>query len=709
VIVNNDLLVNGNTQIKSLTLLSDLNIGNNANITHNLTISGITMLNDSLIINGNNPTLSVEGTANINNKLFVNDAITLSSYLYISGNTIINGDLILSGNTNLDNTLFYPAVSINYTKKITENWILNNINADLRSVCWSPELELFCAVGLNNNILISSNGIIWEKIISNYNLNWYFVSWIPKLKVFYAIPLYNPIEKVNYFITSTDGKNWNKTNDVANIDWYALDWSTSLDKLCIVGANGNIMIYDNIKDNWLHTIIGDTDLLSISWSSELELFCIIAKDKIYISYDTLEWLVVHTIDNLSYVCWAKQLKKFCAVGMNGKVIISIDGKNWIIQSSNNNIDWKSICWAPELHSFCAIGNDINNNEKIMISNDGKDWILISQNKIFNKYLYSICWIAELGSFCIVATNDGILITDYKYKIPTNHNIFNSLSNNIDSDGNWSLKVNKIYNDQPLIIDAHIKFNKPVTFTNNFNIQNDLILTGNTIINGKLGIGIQPQFDLQIAKSAAKFDSYTWSTFDDRRLKENIQIANYDECYQTMSKLDLKYFKWRDDIENIKNIPERRKLGWIAQDVEIYFPDSIKTIDQLYGINNVKSLNIDQIYACMYGTTKKLMNEFEKIKTNNINTNVSFSSLINDNIIMKAEIAAHKIDIAKLQTDIATSKTENIIMKAEITALKIDNQNNKLEIQTMKDKITNLIAENSVINKQLNIILTQINK
>ena len=85
----------------------------------------------------------------------------------------------------------------------------------------------------------------------------------------------------------------------------------------------------------------------------------------------------------------------------------------------------------------------------------------------------------------------------------------------------------------------------------------------------------------------------------------------------MNSLDLKYYKWKD-IPGIdeNNIHDRHKLGWIAQDVEGIFPKAVNTIDNAFGIDNVKSLNTDQIYAMMYGTVKKLMEKVERLEREN---------------------------------------------------------------------------------------------
>ena len=56
------------------------------------------------------------------------------------------------------------------------------------SVCWSPELGLFCAVANNSNIAATSpDGITWTQRALPVSANWYSVCWSPELRLFCAV------------------------------------------------------------------------------------------------------------------------------------------------------------------------------------------------------------------------------------------------------------------------------------------------------------------------------------------------------------------------------------------------------------------------------------------------------------------------------------------------------------------------------------------
>ena len=143
-------------------------------------------------------------------------------------------------------------------------------------------------------------------------------------------------------------------------------------------------------------------------------------------------------------------------------------------------------------------------------------------------------------------------------------------------------------------------------------------SGNVVINnstfttyGNLGIGVtSPNYQLELSlDSAAKPSTNTWTISSDSRLKTNVKLADLEICYNTVKNLPLKYYKWSEDFINCTNTKDYHKIGWIADDVEKFFPKSVGTI-AAFGLDNCKSLNTDSIYSAMYGTIQYLINKIE---------------------------------------------------------------------------------------------------
>jgi len=171
----------------------------------------------------------------------------------------------------------------------------------------------------------------------------------------------------------------------------------------------------------------------------------------------------------------------------------------------------------------------------------------------------------------------------------------------------------------------------------------------------LGIGTtSPAHQLQLSTdSAGKPSTNTWTIVSDERIKEEIELADLDICYEAIKNIPLKRFKWKDDVYTEQQVRDRHKLGWIAQDVEAVFPKSVGVYELKYNqvfeeiivpvveeeldsdgnvitpaqperiekgeliseevIEDCRDLNADQLYAAMYGTIQKLISKVETLE------------------------------------------------------------------------------------------------
>jgi hypothetical protein len=118
-------------------------------------------------------------------------------------------------------------------------------------------------------------------------------------------------------------------------------------------------------------------------------------------------------------------------------------------------------------------------------------------------------------------------------------------------------------------------------------------TGNFMISGS------------VAQKAA---GTTWVAASDRRLKNNITVANLDECADVVKSIDLKRFTWDSKVSS----HDSNVLGWIAQEVEPYFPKAIQT-QSMYGIDDCKLLDADQLNMNSYGALKWALNRIDDLE------------------------------------------------------------------------------------------------
>jgi Chaperone of endosialidase len=154
-------------------------------------------------------------------------------------------------------------------------------------------------------------------------------------------------------------------------------------------------------------------------------------------------------------------------------------------------------------------------------------------------------------------------------------------------------------------------------TQKLEVSGNLKVSNNGYIMNNLGLGMtNPTYQLQLSTdSAAKPSTTTWTTTSDVRLKTNISLADKNRCYDIIKTLPLKHYTWTQDYIENTMVTDNSKLGWIAQDVQEVFPKAVRTTP-MFGLQDCKTLDADQIYATMYGAIQKLQDIVEQLQQDN---------------------------------------------------------------------------------------------
>ena len=100
---------------------------------------------------------------------------------------------------------------------------------------------------------------------------------------------------------------------------------------------------------------------------------------------------------------------------------------------------------------------------------------------------------------------------------------------------------------------------------------------------------------------------SWNIGSDRRIKENIERASYDKCYDNINKLELNRFNYVSGFNTVNR--DKTQLGFIAQEVADIFPKSISSQEYYSNTLNIPdllSIDITQINYSLYGAVKKLI-------------------------------------------------------------------------------------------------------
>jgi len=307
-------------------------------------------------------------------------------------------------------------------------WTARTTPADngWRSVAWSPELGIFCAVAYNgpsNKVMTSPDGIVWTARTTPVGSLWLSVTWSPELSLFCAVASSGTGSRV---MTSPDGITWTARTTPVDNAWIAVTWSPQLSLFCAVaeiGAGGDQAMTSPDGVTWtLRTTPGYNNWTAVTWSPQLSLFCAVAYygvgNRVMTSPDGITWTARTTpADNdWNSVAWSPELSLFCAVastGTSNRVMTSPNGVTWTLRTSATDNQWRSVAWSPELGIFCAVASTGSGNQ-VMTSPDGINWTART-SAADNSWWWSVTWSPELGIFCAVATSgyDNRVMTSSK--------------------------------------------------------------------------------------------------------------------------------------------------------------------------------------------------------------------------------------------------------------------------------------------------------
>jgi hypothetical protein len=162
----------------------------------------------------------------------------------------------------------------------------------------------------------------------------------------------------------------------------------------------------------------------------------------------------------------------------------------------------------------------------------------------------------------------------------------------------------------------------------------------------------------------------WSTVSDRRIKENIEKASYDKCYESINKLELYRFNYIKELNNInKDIVQ---LGYIAQEVKDIFPKAVSTqefYNENLSISDMLSIDITQINYSLYGAVKKLIE-------------------IDNNKEMRIKMIEYLLDIDTASNiTLDTTTTSNLTLDTTTSNITVDTTTSNISLDTTTSNIS----------------------
>uniref|UniRef100_A0A6C0LDT7 Peptidase S74 domain-containing protein n=1 Tax=viral metagenome TaxID=1070528 RepID=A0A6C0LDT7_9ZZZZ len=577
-ILDNRLEVNGNINIplNSKYKINNANFGY-SNLDHKLSAGTNISISDDFKINNTYtlPTASdvVLGGIKVGNNLSIDANGFLSThapYTLPTASSLVLGGVIVGNNLSIDaNGILTTPASIPYTLPTASSLVLggikvgDNLSIDENGILSThipytlptASSSVIGGVRVGNNLSIDANGIL--SIIT--------------LPTIYTLPTASDVVLGGIRV----GNNLSITGGVLSTHIpYTLPTASSL-------VLGGIKVGDNlsIDANGILSIITPPTTYTLPTASDVVLGGIRVGNNLSITDGVLSTHIPYTLPTASSLVLGGII-----VGNN----LSIDTNGILSTHTPYTLPTAS---TSVLGGIRVDGTTIAINDGVISYTGGFPKWATSGNNIYNTNTLNV----------------GIGTTNPQSRL----HIFNDISdnttlniNNIES-GSCVIELRRA-NDfthyfGDLIIDGHRDFKIG-------NYDGDFIVKS-TFENDGVIYDAAPSIKmLGTNGNIYNFNnSLYWSQTSDRRIKENIEGASYDKCYENIHKINLYRFNYIKEFKTGNQ--DTNQLGFIAQEIEDIFPKSVFTnsynSDEL-NIPDMLSIDIGQINYALYGAVKKLI-------------------------------------------------------------------------------------------------------
>jgi hypothetical protein len=191
---------------------------------------------------------------------------------------------------------------------------------------------------------------------------------------------------------------------------------------------------------------------------------------------------------------------------------------------------------------------------------------------------------------------------------------------------------------------------------------------------------------------------SWTTTSDKRIKENIEDASYDKCYDNINRLGLYRFNYIDGFNNVNK--DIKQLGFIAQEVKEIFPKSV-LLNNNYNIPDLLTIDITQINYTLYGAVKKLIKQNEdkdrRIKRLETLLNIEDTPIDTSNILLDTsnillDTSNIVIDTSNLPIDTSNLPIDTSNLSIDTSNLSIDTSNLSIDTSNLNSNTSNIEME-----------------
>jgi hypothetical protein len=191
----------------------------------------------------------------------------------------------------------------------------------------------------------------------------------------------------------------------------------------------------------------------------------------------------------------------------------------------------------------------------------------------------------------------------------------------------------------------------------------------------------------------------WNIGSDRRIKENIERASYDKCFENINRLELNRFNYVSGFNYVNR--DKTQLGFIAQEVYDVFPKSISTqgyYSDTINIPDLLSIDISQINYSLYGAVKKLI-EINNDKDNRLKALDDELKTIETILNITPEADATSNVTSNVSNFVLEEMTSNVILEEMTSNVILEEMTSNviLEPVVLEEMTSNVVLEEMTSN------------
>ena len=385
--------------------------------------------------------------------------------------------------------------------------------------------------------------------------------------------------KPNNMLSSLNGSTWSFANPATMVSSiHGLSWNGY--KWVAVGADPTVssILYTDTNGIWQQTSNAFLSRQGNAVANNGRTWVAVGNGPggaMKYSYDGAAWsnVVGAQLTTGTTVAWNGD--KFVAGGSNGNssnVVYSFDGVNWAYSDVPNVASQAtSVVWDGSLWTLTGLTDSTH-----FVSADGIQWsnsALSNTGPIYGQaYAANTIPSIQLSNLDIFSQETPTMMNSRK-------------------------RIN--------VIQSSIFFN-----------DGDLTIrrVPSTIAYACVGINnTYPTVALDIGYGDARKPSgSTWLTASDRRVKENIVMADLASCAKLVADLPLRQYSFTKEYQTKTRVSGEPQYGFIAQEVKAVLPNCIRYSEE-FGLSNFHTLDTDQIFKAEFGATQYLLQKLREME------------------------------------------------------------------------------------------------